>query len=166
MYCYDDIFKLTGMMSIHLKPYMVFFYCFFAFWSYAQHNNTESGLALKGYDPVAYHTENTARQGKREITAEHRGVAYFFSSLKNRDFFLENPEKYVPLYGGWCAYAMSRGEKVKINPEAFLISDEKLFLFYKTIWVDTREKWLKNSNELEENASKNWALINSTARVE
>lgn len=75
--------------------------------------------------------------------------------------FLENPEKYVPAYGGYCAYAMAKtGELVEVNPKAYEIRNGKLYLFYKTVFDDTYEKWLsENPNALVQRADKNWEKV-------
>src|SRR5688500_16766917 len=76
------------------------------------HFNLEnSGLAIQGYDPVAYIVSNKAVEGKSAITTEYNGVTYRFSTTKNRDAFKANPSKYEPQYGGWCAYAMGANGK-------------------------------------------------------
>jgi hypothetical protein len=61
----------------------------------------------------------------------------------------------LPQYGGWCAYAMAKDKKVQINPEAYLVDEGKLFLFYKTSWNNTQLKWLNNPSELKQIADEN-----------
>src|SRR5687768_6907567 len=84
--------------------------------------NIEDGLAIQGYDPVAYFTSKKAVKGKKEIAHKHGGITYYFSSTVNKDTFIKNPAAYEPQYGGWCAYAMGEsGEKVEIDPETFKV---------------------------------------------
>jgi YHS domain-containing protein len=71
-----------------------------------EYNLDKTGLAIKGYDPVAYFTGNKAREGKKDITLAFEGVTYRFATTQNRDLFKASPTKYQLQYGGWCAYAM------------------------------------------------------------
>jgi len=119
--------------------------------------NLEKGLAIQGYDPVAYFKSNEATKGKKEISYEFEDVTYYFSSEANRDAFKKNPAAYEPQYGGWCAYAMGEtGEKVEIDPETFKILDGKLYLFYNAYFNNTLPKWNKNETALKSKADKNW----------
>ena len=113
-----------------------------------QYNLTGKGLALGGYDPVAYFPEGggKAKEGHKSLHATHRGVTYRFSSRKNKKLFLEDPDRFEPLYGGWCAYGMTQGGKFEVDPANFLIEDGHLMLFYKG-QVDTREKWEEEGSE-------------------
>ncbi|WP_235890125.1 YHS domain-containing (seleno)protein [Flavobacterium gawalongense] len=70
------------------------------------HFNLERKVALQGYDPVAYFKQGKAVKGKKELTASYEGITYNFSIPVNREYFLKNPLKYEPQFGGWCAYAM------------------------------------------------------------
>jgi YHS domain-containing protein len=122
--------------------------------------NIEKGLALEGYDPVAYFTAGSAVKGKSDIAATHNGIAYRFASVQNRETFKANPDKYEPQYGGWCAYAMgAKGEKVEVDPETFKIIDGKLYLFYNKFFNNTRDSWNKDDNRLKTNADQSWAKL-------
>lgn len=124
------------------------------------HYNLEDGLAIEGYDPVAYFTSNKAVKGKKDLQYQHEGVTYYFSSAANRDAFTKNPLAYRPQYGGWCAYAMgATGEKVEIDPETFKVYDGKLFLFYNAYFNNTLPKWNKDEINLKNKADKNWNSI-------
>lgn len=126
--------------------------------SIAQDYNSNNGVAAKGYDVVAYFS-NKAVKGKSEFQAKHDGLTYKFSTARNKELFEKNPEKYVPQYGGWCAYAMgTSGDKVDINPETYEIRDGKLYLFYNKFFTNTLESWLEeNPDKLVKQADKNWA---------
>lgn len=90
----------------------------------ARHDNLgKGGLALQGYDPVAYFPEGGGepKPGKAGLTVTRHGVTYRFASEAHRELFLENPARYEPAFGGWCAYAMAEGDKVEIDPTSFLI---------------------------------------------
>ena len=92
--------------------------------------NLEKGIAIQGYDPVAYFTSNKAIKGSKDLAVVFEGVSYYFSSIENKEAFKKNPAKYEPQYGGWCAYAMGHdGSKVEIDPETFKIIDNKLYLY-------------------------------------
>lgn len=122
--------------------------------------NLENGLAIQGYDPVAYFTQNKALKGNKQQTATFEGVTYNFATATNKDLFLKDPKKYEPQYGGWCAYAMgANNEKVEIDPETFKIINGKLYLFYHTFINNTLTKWNKDETNLKPKADKNWQAI-------
>jgi YHS domain-containing protein len=122
--------------------------------------NLDNGLAVKGYDVVAYFNQNKAVKGNAQFSATVEGVTYYFSNLANRDQFQKDYKKFEPQYGGWCAYAMgSSGEKVEIDPETFKIESGKLYLFYHTWINNTLSKWNKDEMKLRNSADKNWQTI-------
>lgn len=122
--------------------------------------NLESGLAIQGYDPVAYFTEHKAVKGKREWALSYSGVVYYFSSEANKELFRAHPEKYEPEYGGWCAYAMgAKGEKVEIDPKTFKLVNGKLYLFYNRFFNNTLTDWNKDESSLKAKADANWRKI-------
>ena len=118
---------------------------------------TVNDVAADGYDVVAYFNDNKAIEGKKDILSKLDGVIYQFSSATNKSFFDKNPDKYLPAYGGYCAYAMGvDGSKVKIDPETFKITDGKLYLFYNFGFTNTLPKWNKNENNLKSQADSYW----------
>lgn len=120
--------------------------------------NLEKGLAIQGYDPVAYFTQNKAVKGSAANANSYKNVTYRFSSPANLEAFKKNPEKYEPEYGGWCAYAMgATGEKVEIDPETFKVKDGKLFLFYHSFINNTLPKWNNDEANLHKKADANWS---------
>lgn len=122
--------------------------------------NLENGLAIQGYDPVAYFNAGKAVEGKKDLFVSYQGVIYRFSSTANRDLFKAAPEKYEPVYGGWCAYAMgATGEKVEVDPETFKIIDGKLYLYYNKLFTNTLKTWNKDEKKLKEQADSNWMKI-------
>jgi YHS domain-containing protein len=126
----------------------------------AKQFNIENGLAIQGYDPVAYFTESKAVKGDKKFAASAEGVIYYFSTAANKELFLKDYKKYEPQYGGWCAYAMgATNEKVEIDPETFKILNGKLYLFYHSFVNNTLTKWSKNEAVLKANADKNWLSI-------
>ena len=100
--------------------------------------NTEHGLAIKGYDPVSYFTTGKPTQGLAQFTTTYKGATYRFVSAENRDQFIAAPEKYVPQYGGYCAYAISLNRIADIDPDEWAIVDSKLYLnngfLAQTLW--------------------------------
>ena len=122
--------------------------------------NVEDGLAIDGYDPVAYFIAGKPLEGKKDFTAKVDEVTYRFSSVANRDLFQKDPQKYQPQYGGWCAYAMGdSGEKVEVDPETFKIVDNKLYLFYNAYFNNTLKKWNADESNLKKKADVNWKKI-------
>ncbi len=123
-----------------------------------KHFNLENGVAIQGYDPVAYFTINKAVKGKKEYAASFEGATYYFSTPANKESFLKTPKKFEPEYGGWCSYAMgATGEKVEIDPETFKIVNGKLNLFYNAFFNNTLPKWNKDEVNLKNKADKNWS---------
>ena len=89
----------------------------------------KGGYAISGYDTVAYFIKDKAVKGKKKFAHSYKGATWLFSSSDNRDLFKNDPEKYAPRYNGWCAYAMSyAGKKKKIDPKAYTIKDNRLYL--------------------------------------
>jgi YHS domain-containing protein len=125
-----------------------------------KHFNLDNGLAIQGYDPIAYYTQKKGVKGSSKYAATVEGVTYYFSSQTNKDLFLKQPEKFEPQYGGWCAYAMgATNEKVEIDPETFKILNGKLYLFYHSWTNNTLTKWNANEKNLNTKADKNWMTI-------
>jgi YHS domain-containing protein len=114
-------------------------------------NIDSSGLALKGYDPVAYFTESKPVMGKAEFTAQHEGATYRFASAANRDAFAAAPQKYAPQYGGYCAYGVASGYKASIEPDAWTIHEGRLYLNYnqsiRIRWRADIPGYLRKANE-------------------
>ncbi|MGB0890826.1 MAG: YHS domain-containing (seleno)protein [Flavobacteriaceae bacterium] len=124
--------------------------------------NTKKGAIANGYDVVAYFAKKAAK-GSKKFTANYDGVSFRFISKKNLEAFNANPKKYIPQYGGYCAYAIGvKGEKVSINPKTFEIREGKLYLFYNSWGTNTLDLWLKEGAEdLKNKADKNWKRIKS-----
>ena len=120
-------------------------------------NLSKSGLAIQGYDPVAYFENNKAIEGKKEFSVNHQGAVYYFLSAENKDAFIKDPSAYEPQYGGWFAYAMGKnGEKVNVDPETFKIVNGKLYLFYNRFFNNTLTNWNKDEANLKTKADVNW----------
>jgi YHS domain-containing protein len=91
-------------------------------------NLDRNGVAIQGYDPVAYFTDGKPVKGDPTIRSEHRGAIYWFASADHQAMFDEMPDKYAPQYGGWCAYAASIDRLSPIDPEHWQIVDGRLIL--------------------------------------
>jgi len=87
-----------------------------------------SGVAIRGYDTVAYFTQGKPVEGSTEFTTEWEGASWRFSSQEHLDLFTASPEDYAPQYGGYCAYGVAKDGLVKIEPENWSIIDDKLYL--------------------------------------
>lgn len=120
-------------------------------------NTNKKGFAADGYDVVSYF-DHKAAAGNKKFQTEIAGVKYQFTSEKNLQKFKKNPTKYIPRYGGWCAYAIgAKNEKVAINPKTFEIRDNKLYLFYNAWGVNTLKLWNEEGAvSLQKQADKNW----------
>lgn len=139
-----------------MKKIILILFAFYSIWTSAQtanQYNITNGLAIQGYDPVAYFENSKAIQGKEAFSVEYNGVHYQFSSESNKALFLKNPSQYEPQYGGYCAFGMSNGYKAPIQPEAFTIVNNKLYLNYN---LKVKEQWLKQQSERIEKADVNW----------
>ncbi len=140
----------------------LFFICFavLSLSGFAQKNKTinvgKDAIAVQGYDVVGYF-DGYASEGYEKIRSEFKGIQYLFTSLTNKEIFDKNPEKYVPQYGGWCAYAMGiDGSKVKIDPKTYKVLDDKLYLFYNFRGTNTLNPWNDNEQSLKAEADKQW----------
>lgn len=125
-------------------------------------NLDADGLALSGYDPVAYFAVGggAAARGDAKFEFVYRGVTYRFANEANLDAFRADPRAYEPQYGGWCAYAMARGDKVEVDPESFLVVDGKLYVFYDGLFADTRAKWREEGHDkLRPKADEHWTKL-------
>ena len=100
-----------------------------------------SGVAVRGYDTVAYFTQGKPAEGKEAFETEWRGAKWRFSSQEHLDLFRANPEKYAPQFGGYCAYGVAVGNLVKVEADLWDIVDGKLYLNFDE---DLQEKWRKD----------------------
>ncbi len=132
------LLSLTSLNALALDPIYTGFF---------------SSKAIKGYDTVAYFTENKPVKGVSDYSLEHKGATWLFSTQENLELFQANPEKYEPQYGGYCAYAVSQNTTASIKPELFTIHDGKLYLNYNQ---SINEKWLERKASYIKEADKNW----------
>lgn len=116
----------------------------------------DNDVAVSGYDTVAYFVDGLANEGSADYTVVHEGAIYRFESKKNRDLFRAAPEKYVPQYGGHCAYGVTKNRKFEADPTAWHVVDGKLYLnFNKRM----RDKWRKDVASNVDEADDVWSEI-------
>jgi YHS domain-containing protein len=122
----------------------------------------KDGVAIKGYDPVAYFTDNRPVAGSAVYKAEYAGSVFHFVSQANRDAFIANPAKYAPQYNGFCAFGTAGGYKAAIDPAAFTIVNNKLYLNYNQ---DVRKKWSSDVPGFVAKADKTWPEVAKQTKV-
>lgn len=126
----------------------------------ANHNTDDSKIALVGYSPVSYVDLSIAQKGLKEYKATHEGLSYYFTSKEQKEKFTANPEKYLPQYGGYCAFGVSVGAKFRADPNKFVVKAGKYFLFLYDLEVDAQQLWLAGSHEkLVAKANNNWEKL-------
>jgi hypothetical protein len=111
------------------------------------------GVAIHGYDPVAYFTEGKPVAGRRDLMLKWAGAMWRFSSPENLAAFEMNPRRYAPQYGGYCAYALSLGAIATTVPEAWTIHEGKLYLNFSTA---VRQTWSEDIPGNVRKADANW----------
>lgn len=119
-------------------------------------NTTFTGVAIKGYDPVAYFTAGKPAKGSPDFAYEWNGAEWRFASAANRDLFKADPVKYAPQYGGYCAWAVSRGYTAGIDPEAWKIVNDRLYLNYSP---KVQSQWSEDIPGNIAKAGENWPKI-------
>lgn len=118
--------------------------------------DSKSGAAIKGYDPVAYFVQGKPVAGKEEFAVTRDGARWLFSSAENKALFEQDPAKYTPAYGGYCAYGVAAGYLVKIEPDAWSIRDGKLYLNYDK---SVQKQWERNPAQQIKSADANWPKL-------
>lgn len=117
-------------------------------------NISRSGVAIGGYDAVAYHTMGKAVKGSPKFTTYWMHAAWHFANARHRDMFDANPEKYAPAYGGYCAYGIAFGLKMRIDPKAWRIVNGQLYLNQD---ADVQRAWEQDSFYYIEQGDRSWA---------
>ncbi len=126
-------------------------------------NLPASGVALEGYSPVSYFVSGRAEPGDPRFQAVHNGATYLFTSAEQMKQFQENPARYEPAFGGWCAFGMAVRDKFPVDPTRFKIVDGRLFLFLKNETVDALELWQKeNERTLTAKADEHWRKVSGS----
>lgn len=123
-------------------------------------NSDDSKIALQAYSPVSYLDLGIAQKGLKQFKSTHDGYAYYFTNEDQKKAFDKNPTKYLPQYGGHCAFGVSVGAKFRTDPNKFVVKNGKYFLFLYDLEVDAQQLWLDgNHNELVAKANKNWKTL-------
>ncbi len=117
---------------------------------------THSLVAVQGYDVVSYFNDSEPLKGNGNNTAVYKNITYLFADKANKQAFLKEPAKYLPQYGGYCAFAASQGRKVIADPLAWKIVDGKLYLNLNDV---VQKIWEKNIPGYIEKANKQWPKI-------
>jgi len=127
-----------------------------------QVQSNDQGIAIDGFDPVAYFDDGKAVKGLPTHSCEYLNTTWHFSSAENRDKFLANPEKFSPQYGGYCAHSLSNNKIIESNPQSFSIRDDKLYLYVNDRLADND---LKKDEEtfsfIKNKRDNNWLTFES-----
>lgn len=126
-------------------------------------NKDKNGVALKGYDAVAYFDEGKAVEGKTEFEHTWMDSTWKFSNAANRDLFAANPEKYAPQFGGYCAWGVTQGYLAPIDPKAWKVVDGKLYLNYD---LNVQKDWQKDIPGNIQKATDLWPEASKTKPLE
>ena len=119
-----------------------------------------SGVALEGYCPVAYFAVNKPVRGKPEFASTYNDVTYYLVSADAKKAFDRNPKKYIPAFGGWCAFGMSIQDKFPVDPTNFKIVKGRLMVFLKNRNVDALDLWNHgNDEQLIAKADAHWKKV-------
>lgn len=112
--------------------------------------------AIKGYDPVAYFTDGKPEKGSDQYSYDWMGATWLFSNAKDLELFRQNPQKYAPQYGGYCAYAVAHKDTAGIDPDSYTIFKDKLYLNYSP---DIQKQWLQQRDSFIQQADQNWPAL-------
>jgi hypothetical protein len=118
-----------------------------------------TGLAIGGYDPVAFFTDGKPREGSADFEFRYGGAVWRFCNIGNRDAFAERPDVYMPGFGGYDPTSVARGVATAGNPNVWLIAGQRLFLFYDQ---GRLEKFVADSDGLLAEAERNWPAVMHT----
>ncbi len=118
--------------------------------------NRHTGLALSGFDPVAYFTDGKAKVGRAEFEFSSAGAVWRFANEGNREAFMADPEVYTPQFGGYDPIAIARGVSTPGHPEIWLISGQRLYLFYNT---EARDAFAAEPASAQKTADEMWPQV-------
>ena len=116
----------------------------------------KDGIAINGYDAVAYFAEGKPVKGVESLSLKSDNSTWLFSTKENLEKFKNDPAKYKPQFGGFCAFGMSRGYTAPTDPNAWTVINDKLYLNYN---LDVKKDWLKDRDNLISTATKNWEQL-------
>ena len=116
------------------------------------------GYAIRGYDPVSYFTQGQAAKGNSSYQSRYQGATWLFSTAENKALFDSDPQQYAPQYGGYCAWAVSQGYTASIDPKAWKIVGDRLYLNYSKA---VQDQWSRNIPMNIADGDANWPQIRS-----
>jgi YHS domain-containing protein len=127
-------------------------------------NIDNSNIALSGYSPVSYLDLGLAQRGNKDFKSEYKKVAYYFTSAEQKATFDENPSRYLPQYGGFCAFGVYAGAKFRVDPTKFIVKDDQYYLYLNNVELDAKQLWLAENNhgKLKSVADTNWEKLGKT----
>jgi YHS domain-containing protein len=127
-------------------------------------NIDNSNIALQGYSPVSYLDLGLAQLGNKAFKSEHNKVIYYFTSAEQKATFDKSPEKYLPQYGGYCAFGCYAGAKFRVDPNKFIVEDGKYYLYLNNVELDAKQLWLAENDhaKLKSVADTNWEKLSKT----
>ncbi len=114
------------------------------------------GVALQGYDTVAYFKHGEARKGKLDFAYQWKGAIWLFSTAENRAAFVADPEKFAPQYGGYCSLSVANGKTARGSGEAWRVENGKLYLNYD---MNVRDRWLRDVSDNIRKADEWWPKL-------
>ena len=115
-----------------------------------------TNVAVGGYDPVSYFSGTGPVKGSSDLKLDYNGAEWHFANEANRDAFRQNPERYAPQYGGYCAWAVAQGKTAKGDPRNWKIVNGKLYLNYNS---DIQTRWEQNIPGFIEAGNRNWPRV-------
>ena len=121
-------------------------------------DKNKMGVAINGYDPVAYYSDSKSEMGEKEFLYKWNGAEWYFASKNHMEMFKENPDKYAPQYGGFCAFGLSKNKLMSSDPNAWQIVDGKLYLCTNN---KVHKMWQEDIKENIKKSDKNWSKRNS-----
>lgn len=122
----------------------------------------ERGIAIQGYDPVAYFVDGEPRKGRPDLSVEYSGARWLFSNETNKRLFMEDPERYLPAYGGYCAYDVAQGNLSGVDPQAWTILYNRLYL---NCPEPIHDLWLGSATTYIKQADENWRRLTGRPSV-
>lgn len=139
-----------------MKAAYLIFAINFLFACASKHNNAEvfavNGVAIRGYDAVAFYSDHKAIPGSSAYEYKWNGASWHFANKIHLDSFSANPVKYAPQYGGYCAYGTAEGHKAPTLPETWTISQGKLYFNYnnevKQLWMNDQQGFINKADKL------------------
>jgi hypothetical protein len=118
--------------------------------------NPNTGLAISGFDPVAYFTDRKPEFGRPNLELQAEGVVWRFSNTGNRTAFADHPEVYMPRFGGYDPVAIARGQSVPGHPLFWAVTGERLYLFYS---AEARAAFIASPGRIIAAATRKWPTV-------